>query len=115
MGNERDLLFTGDFLLSVWAEAARETGSTRAVEPDRKRGDRRDLEFYVRAIAHLGDISTAPPTLPRNNRHLARLLSPRQFLQARRACAVHTRLAVTEPSETPSPFFDQDFTVCLIG
>ena len=29
---ERDLLFTGDFPLSVWAEAARETGSIRAAE-----------------------------------------------------------------------------------
>ena len=29
---ERDLLFTGDFPISVWAEAARETGSIRAAE-----------------------------------------------------------------------------------
>ena len=28
----RDLLFTGDFSISVWAEAARETGSIRAAE-----------------------------------------------------------------------------------
>ncbi|MFC5386865.1 DUF2958 domain-containing protein [Aquamicrobium segne] len=32
MGIERDLLFTGDFLISVWAEASRETGSIRAAE-----------------------------------------------------------------------------------
>lgn len=32
MGIERDLLFTGDFSISVWAEAARETGSIRAAE-----------------------------------------------------------------------------------
>ncbi len=32
MGVERDLLFTGDFPISVWAEAARETGSIRAAE-----------------------------------------------------------------------------------
>lgn len=32
MGIERDILFTGDFPLSVWAEAASETGSIRAAE-----------------------------------------------------------------------------------
>lgn len=32
MGIERDLLFTGDFPISVWAEAARETGSIRDAE-----------------------------------------------------------------------------------
>ncbi len=32
MGIERDLRFTGDFPISVWAEAARETGSIRAAE-----------------------------------------------------------------------------------
>lgn len=32
MGIERDLLFTGLFPISVWAEAARETGSIRAAE-----------------------------------------------------------------------------------
>ncbi len=32
MGIERDLLFTGDFPISVWADAARETGSIRAAE-----------------------------------------------------------------------------------
>ena len=32
MGIERDILFTGDFLLSVWAEAARQAGSIRAAE-----------------------------------------------------------------------------------
>ena len=32
MGIERDLLFTGDFPISVWAEAARETRSIRAAE-----------------------------------------------------------------------------------
>ncbi|MBB5754692.1 DUF2958 domain-containing protein [Prosthecomicrobium pneumaticum] len=32
MGIERDILFTGDFSLSVWAEAAREAGSIRAAE-----------------------------------------------------------------------------------
>ena len=32
MGIERDVLFTGDFPLSVWAEAAGEAGSIRAAE-----------------------------------------------------------------------------------
>ena len=32
MGIERDLLFAGDVPISVWAEAARETGSIRAAE-----------------------------------------------------------------------------------
>lgn len=32
MGIERDLLFTGDFPISVWADTARETGSIRAAE-----------------------------------------------------------------------------------
>ncbi|KAB2674227.1 DUF2958 domain-containing protein [Brucella tritici] len=32
MGIERDLLFTGDFPISLWAEAARETGSIRSAE-----------------------------------------------------------------------------------
>lgn len=32
MGIERDLRFTGDFSISVWAETARETGSIRAAE-----------------------------------------------------------------------------------
>ena len=32
MGIEHDLLFAGDFPISVWAEAARETGSIRATE-----------------------------------------------------------------------------------
>jgi hypothetical protein len=32
MGIERDLLFTGDFPISVWAEAAREAGSIRDAE-----------------------------------------------------------------------------------
>ena len=32
MGSERDVLFTGDFPISVWAEAAREAGSIRAAE-----------------------------------------------------------------------------------
>ena len=32
MGIERDLLFTGDFPISVWAEAAHQTGSIRAAE-----------------------------------------------------------------------------------
>lgn len=32
LGIERDLLFTGDFSISVWAEAARETGSICAAE-----------------------------------------------------------------------------------
>ncbi len=31
-GIERDILFTGDFPLSVWAEAARQAGSIRAAE-----------------------------------------------------------------------------------
>jgi hypothetical protein len=32
MGIERDILFTGDFPISVWAEGAREAGSIRAAE-----------------------------------------------------------------------------------
>ena len=32
MGIERDVLFTGDFPISVWAEAARQAGSIRAAE-----------------------------------------------------------------------------------
>jgi hypothetical protein len=32
MGIERDILFTGDFPISVWSEAAREAGSIRAAE-----------------------------------------------------------------------------------
>ena len=32
MGIERDLLFIGDFPISVWTEAAQETGSIRAAE-----------------------------------------------------------------------------------
>ncbi|RAL99742.1 DUF2958 domain-containing protein [Agrobacterium sp. MS2] len=32
MGIERDLPFTGDFPISVWAEAAHQTGSIRAAE-----------------------------------------------------------------------------------
>mgnify|MGYP002622313624 FL=1 len=32
MGIERDILFTGDFPISVWAEAAREAGSIRSAE-----------------------------------------------------------------------------------
>lgn len=32
MGIERDILFTGDFPISVWAQAAREAGSIRAAE-----------------------------------------------------------------------------------
>lgn len=32
MGIERDILFTGDFPISVWAEAARQTGGIRAAE-----------------------------------------------------------------------------------
>ncbi len=32
MGIERDLLFTGDFPISVWTEAARQAGSIRAAE-----------------------------------------------------------------------------------
>lgn len=32
MGIERDILFTGDFPISVWADAAREAGSVRAAE-----------------------------------------------------------------------------------
>lgn len=32
LGIERDILFTGDFPVSVWAEAAREAGSIRAAE-----------------------------------------------------------------------------------
>ncbi|MGY4752603.1 DUF2958 domain-containing protein [Pannonibacter sp. Q-1] len=42
MGIERELLFTGDFPISVWAEAAREAGSIRAAERilyARARGD----------------------------------------------------------------------------
>jgi hypothetical protein len=32
MGIERDILFTGDFPLSVWTEAARQAGSIRTAE-----------------------------------------------------------------------------------
>lgn len=32
IGIERDLLFTGDFPISIWAEAAREAGSIRDAE-----------------------------------------------------------------------------------
>ncbi|WP_371344770.1 DUF2958 domain-containing protein [Ancylobacter sp. IITR112] len=32
MGIERDILFTGDFPISVWAEAARQAGGIRAAE-----------------------------------------------------------------------------------
>jgi hypothetical protein len=32
MGIERDILFTGDFAISVWAEAAHQVGSIRAAE-----------------------------------------------------------------------------------
>ena len=32
MGIERDILFTGDFPISVWAEAAHQAGSIRAAE-----------------------------------------------------------------------------------
>lgn len=32
LGIERDILFTGDFPISVWAEAAREAGSIRRAE-----------------------------------------------------------------------------------
>lgn len=32
LGIERDILFTGDFEISVWAEAAREAGSIRRAE-----------------------------------------------------------------------------------
>ena len=42
MGIERDLLFTGDFPISVWAEVAREAGSIRDAERvlfARSRGD----------------------------------------------------------------------------
>lgn len=42
MGIERDLLITGDFPISVWAEAAREAGGIRAAERilyARARGD----------------------------------------------------------------------------
>ena len=35
MGIERDLLFTGDFPISVWVDAARETGSIRAAASTR--------------------------------------------------------------------------------
>lgn len=40
MGIERDLLFTGDFPISVWADAARETGSIRDAERLVYRSDR---------------------------------------------------------------------------
>ncbi|WP_323042985.1 DUF2958 domain-containing protein [Gemmobacter sp.] len=32
LGIERDILFTGDFPISIWAEAARKAGSIRAAE-----------------------------------------------------------------------------------
>lgn len=40
MGIERDILFTGDFQISVWAAAAREAGSIRAAERIPYSGDR---------------------------------------------------------------------------
>ena len=44
MGIERDLLFTGDFPISVWAEAARAAGSIRGAE----------RSFYTRARDNAG-------------------------------------------------------------
>lgn len=44
MGIERDVLFTGDFPISAWAEAAREAGSIRAAERILHRAARRARE-----------------------------------------------------------------------
>ncbi|EIM72222.1 hypothetical protein A33O_20620 [Nitratireductor aquibiodomus RA22] len=44
IGIERDVLFTGDFPISAWAEAAREAGSIRAAERILHRAARRARE-----------------------------------------------------------------------
>ena len=54
MGIERDLLFTGDFPISVWAVTARETGSIRDAERLLYRSDRLSN-------------GTRPDTEPRNS------------------------------------------------
>ena len=55
MGIERDLLFTGDFPISVWAEAARAAGSIRAAE----------RSLYARARDDAGSTLKAADTEPR--------------------------------------------------
>lgn len=59
MGIERDLLFTGDFPISVWAEAARETGSIRAAE--------RLLYRVGASLSRTPCWPAAPPTAPRSS------------------------------------------------
>ncbi|MGO4831201.1 DUF2958 domain-containing protein [Rhizobiaceae sp. 2RAB30] len=49
MGIERDILFTGDYPISVWAEAARHAGSIRAAE--------RVLYAASRSSRHAGQAS----------------------------------------------------------
>ena len=55
MGIERDLLFTGDFPISVWTDAARTTGSIRAAE----------RSLYARARDDAGSTLKAADTEPR--------------------------------------------------
>lgn len=56
MGIERDLLFTGDFPISVWADAARAAGGIRAAE----------RILYTRARDEAG--STLQPTDPETHK-----------------------------------------------
>jgi len=56
MGVERDLLFTGDFPISVWAEAARAAGSIREAE----------CSLYARASDDPGLTLQAADTETRN-------------------------------------------------
>ena len=51
MGIERDLLFTGDFPISVWAEAARAAGSIRAAERSLYSRARDDAGSALKAAA----------------------------------------------------------------
>ncbi len=55
MGIERDLLFTGDFPISVWAEVARAAGGIRAAE----------RSLYSRAPDDAGSTLKAADTEPR--------------------------------------------------
>ena len=55
MGIERDLLFTGDFPISVWADAARAAGSIRGAE----------RVLYTRARDDAGSTLNAADTEPR--------------------------------------------------
>jgi hypothetical protein len=57
MGIERDILFTGDFPLSVWAEAARLHGGIRAAE--------RILYQSPPGMMHTCQVAISPLHLPR--------------------------------------------------